>query len=85
MGDGTLEVGDEAVREALRRGVERTQERMQVLLRAAREVRLVGVGVRPVERAHVGVDLEQPPLALAVQRRGDQLVDMRVTSAAGTS
>ena len=69
-------MGDEAVGQPFRDGIERAQERVQVLLRAAHRLRLAaGVGVRPVQRAHVGVDLEQPVLALGVRRRGDQLVD----------
>ena len=59
VGERALEVRDEALGQALGLGVERAQERVQVLLRAAAAPRRRAVGVRAVERAHVGVDLEQ--------------------------
>ena len=68
VGERALERGDEALGQALGGGVERAQERVQVLLRAAQH--LVGVaGRRAAERPHVGVQLEQAVLALGVDRR----------------
>jgi hypothetical protein len=63
-----LEVHDVALGQALGLGVERAQERVQVLLRAAEASVLEAVGVRPVERAHVGVELEQAALGSAGRR-----------------
>ena len=74
VADRALERGHEAVGQALGARVERAQEGVQVLLRAAHQL-LVVVGVRAVERAHVGVDAEQPLLALAVGGRCAQLLD----------
>ncbi len=57
------EVHDVAVGQALGLGVERAQERVQVLLRAAEVVLVVeAVGVRAGERADVGVELQQAAL-----------------------
>ena len=60
---------DEAVRQPLRGRVERAQERVQPLLRAAEAL---VVGVRPVERADVRVGLKQRALAVGVHRRPGQ-------------
>ena len=66
-----LQVRDVAVGQALGLGVERAQERVQVLLRAAELVLVVeAVGVRPVERADVGVELEQAALGGEVALAG---------------
>ena len=64
-----LQVRHEALGQALGLGVERAQEGVQVLLRAA-EIVVQPVGVRPVERAHVGVELEQPALGVGVAAPG---------------
>ena len=64
-----LQRGDEAVRQALRRRVERAQVRVQPLLRAA-QARVVAV--RAVQRADVGVGLEQRPLPVGVHGRAGQ-------------
>ena len=64
------EVREVAVGQALGVGVERAQERVQVLLRAAELVLVVeAVGVRAVERADVGVELEQAALGVEVVGR----------------
>ena len=73
VGERALERRDEALGQALGGGVERAQERVQVLLRAAQQ--LVGVAgrVRAAERPHVGVQLEQAVLALGVGRCADHV------------
>ena len=64
-----LEVGDEALGQALGLGVERAQVRVQVLLRAAQHrLGVLARRVRAPERAHVGVQLEQLALAVGVAR-----------------
>ena len=61
VGERAPEVRHEALGQALGLRVERAQERVQVLLRAA-ERGVEAVGVRAVERAHVRVELEQAAL-----------------------
>ena len=71
-----LERRHEPLGEALGGRVERAQEGVQVLLRAAQHLLGVARGVRAAERPDVGVDLEHPVLAVGVGRRGEH-VDAR--------
>ena len=73
---------DEALGQPLGLGVERAQERVQVLLRAVQQLAL-RIVAGAAERAHVGEDVEQPVLALdqlgaaaAVAQRRERAADL---------
>jgi hypothetical protein len=73
VGERALEVRHVALRQTLGGGVERAQERVQVLLRAAELVLVLETaGVRPVERPHVRVQLEQAALGGEIVGCGGQ-------------
>jgi hypothetical protein len=73
VGERTLQICHETIRQALRAGIQRAQERVEVLLRAAGHGGVPGMGA--AERAQVGVELEQPALTGRVGCSGAQPVE----------